>query len=221
MRTPPRTSRGASRPRRCAPPDVLRSLFRTPAFLQLLLVNSLVGAVNWMIYGWLPTFLRERFGLTATAAGFAATLLLQLPSLAGILAGGAIADAWSSRQLRARIVLPAGAYLLAGPALAALALTSHLRWALTGLALYGVARGFFDANLMPVIRQTLDERFSATAYGFLNFIGCATGGIMTYAGGLLRDSKISLSWPFLMCAIAILGSGLLLSRLQPKPALIV
>ena len=57
---------------------------------------------------------------------------------------------------------------------------------------------------MPIVRQLVDERYSATAYGFLNLVGCITGGVMTYVGGSLRDAKLSLSIAFVICAVAIL-----------------
>jgi MFS family permease len=200
------------------PGEALRALFSVPAFSALLAVNSFVGAVNWTIYGWLPTFFREHFRLSQSEAGFAATAVLQLASFGGIIAGGLLADAWSRRIARARILIPALAYLASAPALLFLASTSTLGLALAGLTIYGVARGFFDANLMPIVRQTVDERFSATAYGFLNFVGCMTGGIMAYFGGALRDAKISLSVAFEVCAGGILVSGVLLLFLKSRAA---
>jgi MFS transporter, Spinster family, sphingosine-1-phosphate transporter len=204
----------AARPVR--PGEALHALFSVPAFSALLLVNSLVGAANWTIYGWLPTFFREQFRLSQSEAGFAATGVLQLSSFGGIIVGGLIADAWSRKTPRARILMPGLAYLASAPALLLLASSASLGIALAGLTVYGIARGFFDANLMPIVRQTVDERFSATAYGFLNFIGCMTGGVMAYFGGALRDAKISLSLAFDICAAAILVSGFLLLLLKPR-----
>ncbi len=192
--------------------QALSALFQVPAFYGLLIVNSLVGVVNWTIYGWLPTFFQECFHLKQGESGMAATGTLQVASFAGIMVGGVVADAWSRRNARARILMPGFAYLLATPGLLLLALGYSLETALLGLSLYGIARGFYDANLMPIVRQIVDERFSATAFGFLNFISCMTGGIMTYVGGALRDAQISLSIAITICAAGILISGLLLLR---------
>ena len=108
--------------------------------------------------------------------------------------------------------------LAATPGLLLLALSGALWPALCGLSLYGIARGFFDANRMPIVRQLVDERYSATAYGFLNFIGCLTGGVMTYAGGGLRDAGLSLSIAFLICAAAIGLTSALCFTLRPRAA---
>jgi len=199
---------------RVGPRQALRALFGVPAFSAMLLVNALVGVANWTIYGWLPTFLGERFHLSQSEAGFSATVGLQVASFLGILCGGVLADAWSRTSDRARMLLPGMAYLAAAPALLVLATSGSERLVLGGLAIYGLARGFFDANLMPIVRQTVDERYSATAYGFLNFIACATGGVMTYFSGALRDAKISLTIAFEICAVGIFISALLLLFLK-------
>lgn len=193
----------------------LRALFGRPTFCFLLLANALVGIANWTIYGWLPTFLRERFDLSQGRAGLTATATLQIASFAGILLGGSWSDFLSKRNPGARLLVPGWGYLAAAPALLLLASSPVLGVALAGLVVYGVARGFFDANLMPIVRQTVDERYSATAYGFLNFIGCMTGGVMTYAGGRLRDAGLSLTIAFQVCAAGILLTGLLLVWLKP------
>ncbi|MSU66251.1 MAG: MFS transporter [Opitutus sp.] len=165
--------------------------------------------------------LRERFDLSQGKAGLTATATLQIASFCGILLGGALSDFLSARDPRARMLVPAWGYLAAAPALLLLASSHVLLIALAGLVVYGVARGFFDANLMPMVRQSVDERYSATAYGFLNLIGCFTGGAMTYAGGSLRDAGLNLSIAFGICAGGILVTGLILhppssSGLSPR-----
>jgi len=198
--------------------QALRALFGVPTFCFLLVVNALVGIANWTIYGWLPTFLRERFDLSPGKAGLTATATLQIASFCGILLGGALSDFLSKRAPRARMLVPAWGYVAAAPALLLLASSHVLLIALAGLVVYGVARGFFDANLMPMVRQSVDERYSATAYGFLNMIGCFTGGVMTYVGGSLRDAGLNLSIAFDVCAGGILVTGLILLWLKPAAA---
>jgi hypothetical protein len=75
--------------------------------------------------------------------------------------------------------------------------------AIAAMIVYGLARGFNDANLMPVLCQIIDEKYIATGYGFLNFLSTILGGIMVFVGGVLRDAQISL-------ALIYGGSALLL-----------
>ena len=205
-----------SPPETVQPKMALRLLFTVPAFWILLGIVAFVGIADWTIYGWLPTYLRERFLLSQGKAGITATGVLQATSFVGILTGGFLSDVWSRSNARARMLLPGLGYLVAAPGLMVLAWSGALIPAMCGLSLYGIARGFSDANRMPIVRQIVDERYSATAFGVLNFVGCMTGGIMTYLGGGLRDAKLSLSVAFLICAGAIMVASVLCFILKPR-----
>lgn len=194
----------------------IRSLFSVRAFWVLLVLNVFFGITNWGISAWLPTYLRERFHLGLGAAGLSATGYIQAASFLGVLAGGAWADRWSRTNPRARALVPALGFCVAGPFLYVSAITNTLPVALFGLSIYGVSRGFFDANHMPVVRQLVDERYSATGYGFLNFMGCASGGVMIYVGGRLKDAQVDLSNVFQIAAAGLIAVGLLLLALKPR-----
>jgi nitrate/nitrite transporter NarK len=89
---------------------------------------------------------------------------------------------------------------------------------LIGLVVFGLARGCYDANLMPILRETADERLSATGYGLFNFTGTATGGIMVLVGGWLSDRGVGLQPLFQVCAVGLVGVGLLLLAVRQRPA---
>ncbi|RFC45468.1 MAG: MFS family permease/MFS family permease [Verrucomicrobia bacterium] len=192
------------------------SLFSIRSFWVLLVLNVFFGITNWGISAWLPTYLRERFHLGLGAAGLSATGYIQAASFLGVLAGGAWADRWSRTNPRARALVPALGFCVAGPFLYLSAITDTLPVALLGLSIYGLGRGFFDANHMPVVRQIVDERCSATAYGFLNFMSCAAGGVMIYVGGRLKDAQVDLGHVFEIAAGGLLVVGLLLLALKPQ-----
>ncbi len=194
----------------------LRELFSRRAFTVLLVLNALVGVSNWAVYGWLPTYLREHFKLGLGTAGLSATAYLQVASFAGILVGGALADRWSRTRPRGRMLVPAIGYAAAAPALFVLGWSDTLAIALAGLVLFGIGRGFYDANTMPILRTLIDERYSATGYGFLNMVGCFAGGAMTYASGALRDAKFDLSIVFQCAAGGLFVTAILLALLKPR-----
>lgn len=196
--------------------DALRVLAASPGFRLLALANVLVSMSNWVLYGWLPTYMRDRFSLGLGAAGLSATVYLQAASLLGALAGGAWADAWSRKQPRARAWTPALGYLLAGPCLFAMASTDLLLLAVVGVIVFGLGRGFFDANQMPLLRQLIAARFSATGYGLLNLVGCLAGGAMVYLGGALQDAKIELAYLFQATAMGIVVAGGILFLIRPR-----
>lgn len=195
-----------------------RALFRTPAFLVLLGISALVGIANWGIYGWLPTYLRDHFKLGLGAAGMTATGYIQVASFVGVLVGGMWADRWSRTQPRARALVPAFGYCVVAPCLFLSITADLLPLAIGGLMVFGIGRGFFDANLMPILRNVVDERYSATGYGWLNFIGVMTGGVLIYVGGWLKDAHIDLARVFQVSAAGLLIVGLLLFTVKRRPS---
>ncbi len=194
---------------------VLRELFTQSGFWLLIILNCMVGSANWSINGWLPTYLKEHFDLSLGKAGLSATGYIQLASFAGVLIGGAWADRWSKSNARGRSLVPAFGYMLAGPCLLLSAVTNEFPIAIAGLVVFGLGRGFFDANHMPILRQIANERYSATGYGFMNFVSCAAGGIMIYAGGWLKDHDVQISRIFQASALGLFIVGLILLALKP------
>jgi predicted MFS family arabinose efflux permease len=69
-----------------------RGLLRVPGFKIVLTVFAVTSLANWLVYTWLPLFLFERFSMSLTGAGFAATFYVQVMAVLGILAGGWISD---------------------------------------------------------------------------------------------------------------------------------
>ncbi|HSU69220.1 MAG TPA: MFS transporter [Tepidisphaeraceae bacterium] len=196
----------------------LQSLFVDRAFLVLIAVNALVGMVNWAMYGWLPTYLEGHFRLGIGTAGLSATTYVQAAAFIGVFVGGWWADRWSRTNPLARRRTPGFTYILAGPCLLVTASTGMLAPAIAGLVVAGLARGVFDANHMPILREVADERFSATGFGILNLVSCVTGGLMVYAAGLALDTHIDLSRIFQVCAAALPVIGILLLLLGRSSA---
>src|SRR5690606_27909281 len=88
--------------------------------------------------------------------------------------------------------------------------------AIIAMLIFGLARGFNDANLMPVLRQLVDNRYIATGYGMLNFLSTIIGGLMVYIGGALQDAKIGLALIYQVAAILMLLATWLLFAIKIK-----
>ena len=126
--------------------------------------------------------------------------------------------ACADNLLGARVVwVPALGACVVGPALFFGITADLLVVALAGLIVYGLGRGFHDANLMPIVRSIADERHSATGYGLLNFIGCMVGGAMVYVGGWLKDAHVDLALVFQLSAAGLALAGVILFFLRPRP----
>jgi predicted MFS family arabinose efflux permease len=194
-------------------------LLRQGSFWALLGYFGLLSIANWAIYGWLPTYMGQQFKLGQGAAGMSATAYIQIASFAGVLIGGAWADRWCRTNLRGRVFVPLIGFCLAGPALYLSASTSALVVAVTGLVVFGLARGFADANNMPILCQIAPARYRATGYGVMNFVSCIAGGLMTWGAGALKDSQVGLHKVFQYSAAGVVLAVLLLLLIKPRKKL--
>ncbi|MGJ1271760.1 MFS transporter [Sphingobacterium multivorum] len=194
--------------------DALLSLFKNTAFLWVLVIWGLAGAVSWMVNSWLPTYYKETFGLSQTEAGLYSTAYFFPAVLFGVILGGALADRWSKIQSRARMWVPAIGFLIAVPGVFIASYTVTLWATVAGFLVYAVTRPFIDANMMPILGMITDKRYLATGYGFLNLFSCIIGGIGIYVAGILRDEQVKLSLVFQVAALTMVVCALLLFRLK-------
>lgn len=190
----------------------IRDMFRKPAFLKALGYWSLLGVVSWLVMGWLPTYYKDRFSQSQTEAGLFATAWLYPLSFLGVIVGGILADRWSRKNPKGRIMLPALGLLVGAPFIFMATLGGPLPLVVVFFGVYAFTRAFGDANMMPILCLIVDDRYRATAYGIFNFFSTIIGGIAIYAGGILRDAKIDLSYIYqaaalimVVCAVLLLG----------------
>jgi MFS family permease len=182
----------------------LKVLFSETSFFILLFYFAILGIVNWLVYGWLPTFLKDHFNLNLGEAGISATGYIQIGSFVGVIVGGILADRWTRKNNRGRLYMLIIGFTLGAPFLFLMASTNVFTIAIIAMLVFGLARGFNDANLMPILRQVADGRYIATGYGFLNFLSTIIGGLMVYVGGALKDAQVDLSIVYQVSAVAML-----------------
>ncbi|MGF1923458.1 MAG: MFS transporter [Bacteroidia bacterium] len=186
------------------PIGALKVLFSERSFHILLFYFAVLGMVNWLVNGWLPTFLKDHFNLNLGEAGISATGYIQIGSFVGVILGGILADRWTRKNNKGRLYMLIIGFTLGAPFLFLMA-TTHVFWiAIIAMLIFGLARGFNDSNLMPILRQVADGRFIATGYGLLNFLSTIIGGIMIYVGGALKDANVDLSIIYQVAAVVML-----------------
>lgn len=193
--------------------DSVRELLLLPGFLRMTVAFGGMSIANWLIYTWMPFYLYERFGLSLAAAGFQGAFYIQAASFVGIMVGGWLADRWSRTNPRGRILTQVAGLLSAAPFLF-LAASTATHWILiAALISYGIGRGFYDCNAMPVLCQFARPEQRSTGYGLFNLAGCLAGGTAAALAGFLK-SVIGLDGAFRVAAVVVLGCGLLLARLR-------
>ena len=195
--------------------EAVSSLLSQPAFLVALSYWGLLGVAGWAVVGWMPTYLTAHFHVSQGVGGLSATGYLQLATSGGVLVGGWWADRWSRRNERGRIYVPMIGLAVAAPAILLATHTNVLPVAIAGLMVYGLARSFSDANMMPILCLVADERYRATGYGILNMFACVIGGVTIYIGGALRDAQVELDRVFLFASASLAASAILLSFVRP------
>jgi len=196
--------------------ESIRALFSERSYNIILIFFCVNGMVNWLIYAWLPTFLKDHFHLNLGAAGMSATGYIQIGAFAGVIIGGILADRWSAKNIRGRLYVIIIGFSVGAPFLFLMSSTQLFAFAILGMIIYGLAKGFNDANLMPVLCQVIDGRYIATGYGFLNFLSTIVGGIMVYWAGALKDAKIDLAIAYQIISVVMLLAAWSLLLVKPK-----
>ena len=193
----------------------LQTLATTRGFRTLTLVFAGVSVSNWLVYTWLPSFLHERFDMNLTESGFTATFYVQAASYAGILLGGILADRWAVRNAKGRVYTQALGLVAAAPFLFLVGATSIYPLLIAALIVFGIGRGFYDCNTMPVLSQIVPSHLRATGYGIFNLAGCIVGGVTAAFAGFFKQA-IGLAAAFEIAALIALLCGILLLRVNPK-----
>jgi MFS family permease len=190
--------------------EALAGLLGSGAFILALFFWGLYGLAVWGVIGWMPTFLGEHFHMTQGAAGLSATGYLSVGALFGLPIGGAWADRWSRSNEHGRVLVPMIGLCVAAPSILLASTASLLPLALAGLFVFGLARTFTDANMMPILCLVSNPRHRATGYGVLNTFCCIAGAAAIYAGGLLRDANVNVNRVFEIASAGLLACAVLL-----------
>jgi MFS family permease len=196
--------------------ESIKALFGERSYNIILIFFCVNGVVNWLIYAWLPTFLKDHFHLNLGEAGLSATGYIQIGAFAGVILGGILADRWSRKNIRARLYVIVIGFSVGAPFLFLMSSTQLFAFAILGMVIYGLAKGFNDSNLMPVLCQVIDGRYIATGYGFLNFLSTIIGGLMVYWVGALKDANIDLSIAYQIISVVMLLAAWSLLLVKPK-----
>lgn len=197
-------------------------IFRTPGFKSLLTVFAIASICDWAIYTWMPLYLYESFHFSLAKAGFTATFYIKVGGFCGLLIGGVLADAWAKRSRRGRVLTQCLGLGCAAPCMILSAVTHIPYFLYTAMIFFGLGKGMYDGNIMPVLCEGISTRLRATAFGFLNFAGTFAGGVSAAAAGGLK-STIGLSGTFVLCGVLLVSAAglLLVVRIQPAPGEVV
>ena len=179
------------------PPEIEKSssktlalprLMRVRTFLLLCVVFPVFVFGLWLLYGWLPTFMREKFELSQGDAAYNATVFLQATTAVGLLGGGVLADALYRRTKASRLWLMTASLLLCAPCLHYLGSSDTLVATRFAAAAFGLFSGLLIGNIFPAAFEVVPADTRASAVGILNFCGGIMSGFAVLFGGMWKAS---------------------------------
>lgn len=169
--------------------EIVRHLARKPSFWTLSLGAACSSMMGYGLFFWLPSFFVRSYGLTLLEASLFFGAILLIGGLAGIWAGGWLADRFGRANRAAYALIPAIAFFATVPfyILGVLSPTLVLSFFLLivpqalGLAWLGPVIAAIQHLVPPTMRATA----SAVFLFINNLIGIGLG---TVAIGLLSDA---------------------------------
>ena len=190
--------------------STLAELAKAQTYWLLCVVFPVFVFGLWLLYGWLPYFLREKFKLNLTDAAFNATVFLQGATLVGVLTGGVFADVLYRRTKAARLWLLTASLLGCAPFLHYLGNSDTLQSTRIAAMGFGLFSGFFMGNIFPSAFEIVPADARASAVGVLNLFGAVLSGFATLFGGMWK-ATLGISALMSYTALAYLvGAALLI-----------
>jgi predicted MFS family arabinose efflux permease len=184
-------------------------LLRVRTFLLLCVVFPIFVFGLWLLYGWLPSFLKEKFALNQADAAFNATIFLQLTTAVGLLGGGVLADKMYRRTKASRLWLMTASLILCAPCLHFLGSSDTLSVTRIAAASFGLFSGLLMGNIFPAAFEVVPADTRASAVGILNFCGAIMSGFATLFGGMWKQS-LGIDKLLSITALAYLAAGIAL-----------
>jgi len=205
-----RESRAEALPERPSLSSAVRSLVGARSFLVLCAVFPCFVFGLWLIYGWLPTFLHDKFALSQGDAAWNATVYLQSATAIGLLGGGFLSDWLYRRTAAARQWVLVASLACSAPSLYLIGAADSL--AATGLAAaaFGLSSGLFMGNIFAAGFEVVPAGLRATAVGILNLFGGTVSGFATLFGGMWKQT-LGIDGLLAATALAFLAAAALLA----------
>jgi MFS family permease len=180
----------------------------------VLLLCVFIGAnfVAAAFLTWLPTFIYRKFGLGVSGSSTTSTIW-PLASLAGCLCGGWLADWAAQRRKGGRIRVQSLGLILGAPFVFLAGWSSSLSMSMAGLAVAGLCKGIYDANIFASLFDVIRPEDRGTAAGLMNSVGWTGGFLAPIAVGfgsryLGLDVEIaSTALVYLLVGVLALGAA--------------
>jgi len=158
----------------------------------LLLAAVFVGAnfVAMVFTVWMPTYLFRRFHMSLSMAGLSGSAYLQLASVAGVIAGGTLADMLVKRRKGdkgARMQVQSIGLFCAVPFLFLSGWTGAAALVLSAMIGFGFFKGVYDSNLWAALYDVTPITSRGSALGIMNSLGWLGGAAAQLCIGVASE----------------------------------
>jgi len=189
--------------------EFLKMLRETPSAMILMAAFVCANFVAIVLLSWMPQFLFDKFHIDLALAGLAATIFVQLASMAGAPLGGWLADAAQKRSSGGRMMVQAIGVFGGAPFVLMCGMTTSAAWMIVAMIAWGLFKGLYDANIFASMFDVIRPEARGTAAGFMNMAGWLGGGSAPMIIGFIADHR-SLSFAISMTAVMYVLAGVLL-----------
>ncbi|MCI1640104.1 MAG: MFS transporter [Bacteroidales bacterium] len=189
--------------------DGFRVVFKTPTAILLTLCFSGLIFVLTGYLTWMPTYLYENFHMDLAKAGFHSMFYTHIFAFFGVLIAGRLSDILGKIKPGYRMAMQGLGLLAAVPFIFMMGNSTALWAVYIGLAGFGFARAFFDANTYTVLYDVIPEKYHSSASGVMIMIGFGIGALAPVILGAIKGSR-GLSFRFTSLSIIWLVCGILM-----------
>jgi MFS family permease len=164
--------------------EALNLIFRTQTAFLVMGAFMAANFVATIFLMWTPTFLVDKFQFKLTTAGLSGSIFIHLASALAVPVAGWVSDKLAQRYPGGRMMSQAFGLLGGVGFIFMVGLTNDVTTLLVVMALFGVCKGFYDANIFAALYDVIPPRARGTAAGVMNTVGWGGGALGPAAFGI-------------------------------------
>lgn len=168
--------------------DIVRRLLTKPSFWLVAFGASCSSMVGYGMFFWLPSFFVRSYSMSLLDASLFYGAILLIGGLAGIWAGGSLADRFGASKRSAYVLIPALAFVATVPFYVVAILSPNLMMTFFAMLVPTALGLVWLGPVLSAIQHVVLPNMRATASAIFLFINNLIGiGIGTVAIGMLSD----------------------------------
>lgn len=164
--------------------EALQLIFRTRTAFLVMGAFMAANFVATIFLMWTPTFLVDKFQFKLTTAGLSGSIFIHLASALAVPVAGWVSDILAQRYPGGRMMSQAFGLLCGVGFIFMVGFTNDVTTLLVVMALFGVCKGFYDANIFAALYDVIPPRARGTAAGVMNTVGWGGGALGPAAFGM-------------------------------------